>query len=51
MPVVAVHGARQPVIVWKMSRAASRLTNVSGWPGLTTGGRPRAPVDERSPWP
>ena len=51
MPVVAVHGARHAVIVWKTFCAASSLTKVSGWPGLTTGGRPSAPVDDRSPCP
>ena len=51
MPVVAVHGARHAVMVWKTFCAASSLTKVSGWPGLTTGGRPRAPEDDRSPCP
>src|SRR6185436_4063498 len=50
MPVVAVHGARQAVMVWKMLREASSLTKVSGWPGLTTGGRPAEPAPVRSPW-
>jgi hypothetical protein len=51
MPVVAVHGVRHAVIVWKMSCRASSLTKVSGCPALTTGGRPAEPVADRSPWP
>jgi hypothetical protein len=50
IPVVAVHGALHAVIVWKMLREASSLTKVSGWPTLTTGGRPAAPAPARSPW-
>ena len=51
IPVIPEHGSRQPVIVWKMSRPASRLTNSSGWPGATTGGSRRASGSDRSPWP
>jgi hypothetical protein len=49
MPVVAVHGARHAVMVWKTFRVASSLTKVSACPGLTTGGRPTAPENDRSP--
>ena len=51
MPVVRLHGALQAVIVWKIVRRASRLTNVSRRPARTCAGRPRLPVELRSPWP
>ena len=53
MPVVRLQGALHAVIVWKTFRAgrASRLTNVSRWPRSTSAGRPRLPVELRSPWP
>ena len=46
IPVVAEHGSRQPVIVWKMSRPASRLTNCERLAGGDDG-RVAARVGER----
>src|ERR687890_2490526 len=49
IPVVRLQGALQAVIVWKIVRLASRLTNFRPRPLRTRAGRPRFPVMLRSP--